>query len=295
MDFRGVFPPVPTPFQGDEVDTGALRGNIGKLLETRLRGIVVLGSNGEAPLLDEDESVRVVAAARDVVPADRVLVAGTGRQATRAAALASRRAADAGADAVLVRTPSFFKSDMTAEAFVRHYTTVADASPVPVLLYNYTALTGVTLHAAAVAELSAHPNIVGMKESGNDMALVADYVAAARPPFAVLAGSGQSFLSGLLLGATGAILALAVVVPELCMRVFDLAAAGRTGEAADLQRRLLPLARAITSRFGVAGLKVAQEIAGYQGGPARGPLLPAPPDAAPAIRRLLLDLQVQVA
>jgi len=190
MDFRGVFPPVPTPFQGDEVDTGALRGNIGKLLETRLRGIVVLGSNGEAPLLDEDESVRVVAAARDVVPADRVLVAGTGRQATRAAALASRRAADAGADAVLVRTPSFFKSDMTAEAFVRYYTTVADASPVPVLLYNYTALTGVTLHAAAVAELSAHQNIVGMKESGNDMALVADYVAAARPPFAVLAGSG---------------------------------------------------------------------------------------------------------
>jgi len=286
---------VPTPFRDDEVETGALADNIRKLLATRLRGIVVLGSNGEAPFLDEDESVRIVAAARTVVPADRPLVAGTGRQATRATVLATRRAADAGADAVLVRTPSFFKSDMTAEAFIRHYTAVADASPVPVLLYNYTALTGVTLPAAAVAELSAHPNIAGMKESGNDMALLADYVAQARPPFAVLAGSGQSFLSGLLLGATGAILALAVVVPELCVEVFDLAAAGRTVEAAGLQRRLLPLARAITSRFGVAGLKVAQQLAGYAGGPARGPLLPAPPDAVPVLRQLLLDLQVPVA
>ena len=295
MNFKGVFPPVPTPFRDDEVDVGALCDNIRKLLETRLGGVVVLGSNGEAVFLDEDESVRIVAAARKVVPADRLLIAGTGRQATRAAVLATRRAADAGADAVLVRTPSFFKSLMTAEAFVRHYTAVADASPVPVLLYNFTAVTGVTLHAAAVAELSGHPNIVGMKESGSDMALLADYVAVAHPPFAVLAGSGLSFLSGLLLGARGAILALAVVVPDLCIQVFDLAATGRIGEAVDLQRRLLPLARAVTSRFGVGGLKVAQQVAGYAGGPVRGPLLPAPPEATPLIRQLLLDLQVPVA
>ena len=294
MDFSGIFPPVPTPFRDDEVDIGALRDNIRQLLQARLRGIVVLGSNGEAPFLDEDESVRVVSAAREVTPGDRLLVAGTGRQATRATILATRRAADAGADAVLVRTPSFFKSDMTAAAFIRHYSAVADASPVPVLLYNYTAVTGVTLHAEAVAELSRHQNIVGLKESGSDMALLADYVARAERPFAVLAGSGQSFLAGLLLGAAGAILALAVVVPDLCLRVFDLAAAGRSSEAADLQRRLLPLVRSITTRFGVAGLKVAQEVAGYAGGLPRGPLLPAPPDAASVIRQQLRDLQVPV-
>jgi len=294
MDFKGVFPPVPTPFLDDEVELGALGDNIRKLLESRVRGIVVLGSNGEAPFLDEDESAAVVAAARAVVPAGRPLIAGTGRQATRATVLATRRAADAGADAVLVRTPSFFKGDMTAEAFTRHYTAVADASPVPVLLYNYSALTGVTLHPAAVAELSRHENVVGMKESGNDAALMADYLAAAQLPFALLAGSGQSFCAGLALGAEGAILALAVVVPDLCIQVFDLVAEGRIAEASDLQRRLLPLARSIAARYGVAGLKVAQELTGFVGGPPRGPLLPAPPDAAGVIRGQLAALQTPV-
>lgn len=295
MDFHGVFPPVPTPFRGDEIDLDALRGNLRRLLVSRLAGVVVLGSNGEAAFLDEDESVAVVAAAREVVPRDRILVAGTGRESTRAAILATRRAAEAGADAVLVRTPSFFKTQMTADAFVRHYRAIADASPVPVLLYNFTALTGVTLPPVAVAELSAYPNIAGMKESGNDVALIGDYVTHAREGFAVLTGSGRSFCAALTLGAVGAILAIAVVVPDLCVEVLDLLDAGRVAEASALQRRLLPIAHTVTARFGIAGLKVAQTLVGQAGGLPRGPLLAAPAEAEDLIRRQLNALAVPVA
>jgi len=294
MDLRGVLPPVPTPFRDDEVDVEGLRVNIAALLRAPVRGIVVLGSNGEAPFLDEDESERVVAAARAVVPADRVLVAGTGRQATRATVRATRRAAAAGADAVLVRTPSFFKSEMTSDAFVRHYRTVADESRVPVLLYNYTAVTGVSLRPDAVARLSEHPNVIGLKESGGDAGQIADYVAVAPAGFAVLAGAGPTFYPCLAAGATGGILAVANVVPALCIQLYDLVQAGHHAEARDLQRRLVPLARAVTTGFGVAGLKVALELVGLTGGPPRAPLLPAPPEAAEVIRRQLIGLAVPV-
>ena len=146
MKFSGVFAPIPTPFADDgEIDLAAWRDNIDRWMGTRLQGLVVLGTNGEAPLVDDDEADRLIAAARERMPADRVLIAGTGRQSTRNAIVASRRAADRGADAVLVRTPSYFKRQLTTSTFIRHYTAVADASPVPVLLYNFSALTGVTL------------------------------------------------------------------------------------------------------------------------------------------------------
>lgn len=169
MILSGVFAPVPTPLdtRGD-VDAARVRRAFERWVDTPLSGFVVLGSNGEAPLLDEHESEVVIAAAREATPTGRPFIAGTGRESTRATIHASRRAAALGADAVLVRTPGFFKTQMTSEAFVRHYTAVADASPVPVLLYNFTAVTGVTLPADAVSRLAAHPNIVGMKESSGD-------------------------------------------------------------------------------------------------------------------------------
>jgi len=290
----GIFPPLHTPFRDDEVDLDAVGTNIRKILAAPLRGVVVLGTNGEAPLLDEDESAAVVRAARAAVPRDRILIAGTARQSTRGTILATRRAADAGADAVLVRTPSVYRNSLTVEAFVRYYQEVADASPVPVLLYNFTAFTGVTLPPAAVARLAQHPNIVGMKESGTDAALLSDYVASAPATFSVLAGSGQTFFSGLLLGARGAILALAIVVPELCVRVFDLVRSDRIDEARDLQRRLVPLVQSITTRFGIAGLKVAAGLTGLYGGPPRGPLGPAPPEAEELLRRQLSELEVAI-
>lgn len=278
-----------TPFDASgNVDTAAIQSNAARWLERGVRGIVALGSNGEAPLLDEDECAAVIAAARAAVPPDRLLIAGTGRESTRNTIAASMRAADLGADAVLVRTPSYFKPRMTTDAFVAHYTAVADAVPVPVLLYNYPAVTGVTFAPDAVARLSEHPNIIGMKETSNDAGQIASYAdAAVGREFALLAGSAPGFYPALCLGATGAILAAACVVPRACVALFDAFQRGDHATARDLQRRMIPIANAVTGGFGVPGLKLALEITGYVGGSPRLPLLPAPANAAAALRTAL--------
>ena len=284
---EGILPPVPTPFtaKGD-VNLDAMAGNISRWVGTRLSGIVVLGSNGEAPYVDEDESERVVATARAVVPRDRVLVAGTGRESTRAAIVACERAAHAGADMVLVRTPSFFRTHLGSTPLIRHFTAVADRCPVPVLLYNFAAFTGVNLAPAAVATLSGHPNIAGIKESGGDIGQVADYVNLTPDSFRVVVGSAPTLLPSLLVGACGGIVALACVVPDLCVELYDHAEAGRFDEARRLQRALTPLARAVTTEHGIAGLKAAVEFGGHVGGNPRSPLLPISPEARESIRRL---------
>jgi 4-hydroxy-2-oxoglutarate aldolase len=288
MNLSGVFAPIPTPFSSDEsIDTGRLRAALARWVEQPLTGFVVLGSNGEAVFLTEDEADRVVAAARDAIPRSRPLIVGTGRESTAGAIDASRRAADRGADAVLVRTPAFFKSQMTTDAFVRHYTAVADASPIPVLLYNFTAVTGVNLQPAAVARLAAHPNIIGMKESGGDIAHIAEIVATTPPSFQLLAGSTTTFFAALCVGVVGAILAVSCVLPEQCRRLFDLMRAGRTEEARLLQQRLVPISRLVGPTFGVPGLKAALSIAGYDVGRPRSPLAPAPDSAVGQIRQAL--------
>jgi 4-hydroxy-2-oxoglutarate aldolase len=290
--FRGVLPPIPTPFDtAGEVDLRALRTNVRRWMETGLTGIVALGSNGEAPLLDEDEAGRLIAAAREEVPADRLLIAGTGRESTRATIAATRRASERGADAVLVLTPSFFKAQLTPAALVRHYSAVADASPVPVLLYNFAAATGVNLLPGTVAALCEHPNVAGIKESGLDVSQLSDCVMQARPGFAVFAGAAPTFYPALCAGAVGGILAVASVVPEACVRLFDLVAAGRHAEARRLQEQLSPLARLVTTVHGVAGLKLALDQCGWYGGPPRPPLGKAAAGAAEAVGRALADLQ----
>jgi 4-hydroxy-2-oxoglutarate aldolase len=286
MTFRGVFAPIPTPFADDgQLDLSALRTNVDHWMGTGLDGLVVLGSNGEAPLLDDDEADRLIAAARDHIPAGRVLVAGTGRQSTRSTAAASRRAADAGADAVLVRTPSFFKGQMTTSAFIRHYSAVADASPVPVLLYNFSALTGVTLPVEAAVTLASHDNIVGLKESGPDMSYVGDLLRLVPDSFSVLVGSAPTLFASLILGASGGILALACVVPDACVRLYELVRAGCYDEARELQRQLTPLAKLVTAMHGVPGLKAALSVVGYVGGPPRQPLEPVGDDVVAQITR----------
>jgi 4-hydroxy-2-oxoglutarate aldolase len=294
MELSGVLTQIPTPFdQRDEIDLGRLRAALAGWVSTPLAGFVVLGSNGEAALLDEDESDRVVGAAREIVPAGRTFIVGAGRESTRATVAAAARAAALGADAVLVRTPGFFKAQMTADVFVQHYTAVADASPVPVLLYNFTAVTGVTLPVDAVAALSRHPNIVGMKESGSDVGRTGDLVAATPDGFHVLAGSASTFHASLAVGATGGILALGLVAPEACVRLFELTNAGRQDEARTLQQRLLPLAALLGSMYGVPGLKAALKLVGRDTGWPRPPLVPlgqtAVTELAEALRVLADD------
>jgi 4-hydroxy-2-oxoglutarate aldolase len=289
--FAGIFTPIPTPFrQDDTLDEQALRRNVTKWMNTSLTGLVVLGSNGEAAQLDDDEADRIVTLVREGVPKGRPLIAGTGRESTKATITATRRAAAAGVDAALVRTPSFFKPQMTSDAFVRHFTEVADASPIPVLLYNVTLYTGVNLLPDAVERLAVHPNIVGIKESGSDIGQIAEYVGRTPEDFTVLAGSATTLVHALCAGCDGAILALASLLPAECVSMMTLIREKRLDEATALQRRLMPLARSVGSTYGVPGLKAALQLIEYVGGPPRPPLRPVSSEVVDIIRRQLAVL-----
>lgn len=291
MTIAGVYPPAATPFTDDgDVDYEALRFNVSRWMKTGLRGLVLLGSNGEAPLLDDDEAERVVGEARSLVPSDRLVIAGTGRDATRATIVACRRAARVGADLVLVRVPTAFKAHLTADALLEHFRAVADASPIPVLLYDFPQAFGVTIPLAAIAALAEHPNVAGMKESSGDLAQIADQVSATPARFEVVVGSAPTLYASLAVGAVGGVVALANVLPDLCVRLFELTRAGEHAPALALQRRLTPLARAVTGGFGVAGLKAAMSMAGYRGGAPRAPLLPLREPARAELQRLFDEL-----
>ncbi len=292
MDLHGVFAPIPTPFDSNEQpDEQRLRAACCHWAATSLSGIVVLGSTGEAVLLSEAESDRVITAARETWPSGRPFIVGTGRESTAATIDATRRAAALGAEAVLVRTPGFYKAQMNADAFVRHYTAVADTSPVPVLLYNFTAVTGVNLPPIAVSKLSAHGNIIGVKESGGDIAQISEFVKGSRSGFNVLAGSSTTFYSALGVGAVGGILALSCVLPDACLRLFELTRDGKHAEAIALQMRLLPIAKLVGSTHGIAGLKAALTLVGCDAGAPRAPLAAVSDATAAALREALVSFE----
>jgi 4-hydroxy-2-oxoglutarate aldolase len=287
MNLRAVFPPMPTPFDDGEVDTSAIQNNIQRWVRAGLGGALVLGTNGEAPLLDEEEADRVVDAARQVMPHDRTLLAGAGRESTRGTIAAARRAAALGADAVIVRAPSFYRAHVSASALIAHYTAVADASPAPVLLYNYPAFTGVNLTAEIVGRLAEHSNVVGIKETSTDGAQFADLAAVVPDRFTILSGSAPGCYAALCAGARGAILAVACVAPAACLQLMEWTLSGRLADGLALQQRLMPLARAVTTGFGIAGLKAALDLAGYEGGDPRPPLGPLASEGIEKIRVLL--------
>jgi 4-hydroxy-2-oxoglutarate aldolase len=288
---RGLFPPVPTPFDpvSGDVDAGALRAQLARLSESRLAGALVLGSNAEAGLLDESEADTIVHIARQSVPGDRTLIVGTGRESTRATIAASARAADRGADVVLVRAPSFFKSQMTPDALRAHYTAVADASPVPVMLYNVPGMAGFSLAPATVRLLAEHPNVIGIKETSNDLERHAQLAMVRPDRFAVLSGWAPVAYPAWMMGARGAIIAVANILPDVCVTLWDHAQAGRHAEACALQQRLIRIAQLVSSVHGVAGLKFALGELGFPGGPVRPPLLPVSQAAATEIRDALKE------
>ncbi len=285
--FGGVLAPITTPFDSatGDVRPGALRQNITRLLGEGLDGIVVAGSTGEAPLLDADEQRRLVACARDAVPRDRLLFAGTGAESTREAVARSRAAAAAGADAVLVRPPGYFASALTEAALVAYYRGVADACPVPVLLYNIPKYTHVAIGPAVLGRLAAHPNIVGVKDSSGDLKNVSAYRATV-PDWSVFVGSGSLLYAALELGCDGGILALACFAARRCADVYAAFRAGDRARAEALQQPLIPLNKAIVSELGAAGVKAAMDAVGLAGGPVRAPL----PALAPADRERVARL-----
>lgn len=286
--FAGIYTPLATPFAADgSLDARALANNVEKYLRSPLTGLVVLGSNGEAPQLEEHEADLAIQTVREVMPKNRPLLAGTGRESTAATITATERAARLGVDAVLVRTPSFYKGQMTTDAFVKHYTQVADRSPVPVLLYNVTMYTGVNLLPEAVGILSQHPNIVGIKETNSDMVQFGEYLARAADGFTVLAGSGATYFSALMLGAHGAILAVAGVAPDSCVEIFNAVRDGRIDDARKRNRELAPLSKLVGATYGVPGLKAALTLLGFEGGLPRPPLQPVGQQATDVIREQL--------
>lgn len=296
---NGVFPPVPTPFdEQGEIAPDRLAANLRQLATTDLSGFIILGSNGEYLYLDEAEKQILFEAARQAIPSDRLFVAGTGAEATRQALRLTLAAAHAGADAAIVITPAYYKPAMGHEAQLRHFTTLADASPIPIILYNMPAYTGLDMGVETVLKLAEHPNIVGLKESGGNIVKIAEIareITARSLDFAVLAGSASFLQAAVAVGASGGIVATANVAPQPCIEIYRLMdgeATGQTpGAARDLQHRILPLNAAVTTRFGVAGLKYAMEKVQLYGGAVRSPLLPLTAQGRAEIDRVLSELE----
>lgn len=289
IGLKGVLPPIPTPFREDgEVAYDKLAENLERWNRTDLSGYLVTGSNGEFAALTEHEKMRIWEVARKHIPTQKRFLAGTGCETTRETVAMTKQAASAGAEAALVVTPWYNKGAMKSRELVAHFTAVADAAPIPILLYNVPQFTGVTMGSDAVAKLAEHPNITGMKDSAGVMEMFAEYVRVTPPSFELFIGSALSFYVALCLGARGGILALANIAPQECVLIQRLFEDGKQEEAKRLQLRLLPLARTVTSRFGIGGLKAAMTMRGYYGGPPRPPLLPPTAEEVEAIRLALV-------
>lgn len=290
ISLSGAIPPIPTPFDpAGDVDHQALVENLERWNRYDLTGYVVLGSNGEGVLLAKEEKVRVWETARRVIPADKLLIAGTGCESTRQTIQLTQQAAKAGADAVLVVTPHYYGPKMTAGSLVQHFQAVAGASPIPILIYNVPKFTNVNMTATAVARAARHPNIVGVKDTSGNITQLADTVRQTGPEFQVLAGSANFFFAGLAVGAVGGILALANIAPEKALDLYRLFKEAKWDEAAELQRRIIPVNTAVTARFGIAGLKAALDMLGYHGGPVRSPLLDLTEDERQSLREILIE------
>jgi 4-hydroxy-2-oxoglutarate aldolase len=265
-----------TPFTAEgALDVRAFEGNLERYAEQDLGGYLVLGSNGEAASLEESEKLALIAAARRRA-GRRLLLAGTGLESTAATIALTRKAADLGADAALVLTPSYYKAQMRSEVLKRHFEAVADASPIPVLVYSVPAFTGLVLPTDLPAAVSGHPRIVGVKESSGDLGLMGRILQSVPPSFTVACGNAPVLYPALCLGAPAGILAVACCAPAPAAALFRAFEAGDHALARRLQQALTPLATAVTATYGVPGLKLAVDLAGYGGGFPRGPLLPAP-------------------
>ena len=288
VDLAGIYPPIPTPFDCDgQVAEEKLTENLHRWNEYKLRGYVVLGSNGELVLMDEEERLLVLRTARAAIPEDRLMIAGTGCQSTQATIELTASAAAIGADAALVVTPSYYRGLMTRDVLREHFHAVAEASPIPIIIYNIPACTGIDLDAQTVAELGEHENIIGIKDSGGNVTKLAEICRLTGPDFQVLAGSASFLLPALSVGAVGGVLALANIAPAQCLLIRQAFLDRDLEQARQIQLRMIPVNTAITRRWGVPALKAALDMLGMYGGPARRPLLPLSTETKRELRAIL--------
>ncbi|XP_066477992.1 4-hydroxy-2-oxoglutarate aldolase, mitochondrial [Tiliqua scincoides] len=276
LDLRGIYPPLVTPFTvHGEVAYPQLEDNLRLYAQIPFRGFVVQGSNGEAPYLTQQERLEVVRCVRQNIPKEKLLLAGSGCESTKGTIELTAQMADKGADIALVVTPCYFRGSMTSAALIHHYTQVAEASPIPVILYSVPANTALELPDDVVLTLAQHPNIVGIKDSGGNITRIGLLVHKTQhEDFQVLAGSAGFLLASYIVGVTGGICALANVLGAPLCQLEHLCHTGKWDEARELQHRLIEPNIAVTRKFGIPGLKQAMGWFGYNGGACRAPLLP---------------------
>jgi 4-hydroxy-2-oxoglutarate aldolase len=288
MDIQGLIPPIPTPFnEQEELALDRLRSNLHRWNTCGFTGYVVLGSNGEFVHLTERERLSVLEVARDAIPDHLWLIAGCSLQSTVETINFLKQAARRGADAALVNAPGYYKNAMTPPRLWAHYRRIADESPIPCLIYNVPQYSGITMPVQTVIQLAEHPNIAGIKDSSGDISALTNILRLAPRSFRVLIGSTSAFFPGLLLGAHGAVLAVASVAWEAGLEILKAVQSGEHTRAKDFHLRLLPVGAAVTSQFGIAGLKAAIELRGFYGGPARSPLGSVTEESRAEIRQIL--------
>lgn len=290
LPLNGIIPPVPTPFdQHGDLYLRMIRENINFLNAFELAGYLMLGSNGELVMLSEKERMQVLEAARAVIPEEKIFMAGTGCQSTRQTIELTDKAAEAGADVALVLNPAYYKNAMSQAALVNHFKRVADASSIPVMIYNMPANTGIDMDAEIIHEISRHPNVIGLKDSGGNVTKLGDIHRMCGEDFRIMAGGAGFFLPAMTVGATGGILALANVSPGMCIDLYRMFLQGEMEQARQLQVKLIPLNSAITRKWGIPALKEAMDMLGMYGGPAREPLLPLDQERKDELKELLVE------
>ncbi len=287
IDLNGIFPPITTPFIDDRVAYDKLASNIEKWCRTGLKGFVVLGSNGEYVSLSEEEKRKVVETVVQATPAQMSVIAGTGCESTRETIRLTADCAALGAHAALVVTPHYFGGKITEAALVKHFTAVADSSPIPIIIYNVPKFTHINLAVNLVARLSQHANIIGIKDSTGNVIQLGEFLNQVDPDFSILVGTAGALYGGLTLGCAGGVLALANVTPENCVRIHELVQNGDHKAAQQIQLKMIPVNQAVTAAFGVSGLKTALDLRGYFGGDPRAPLLPSSDEEKTAIGNIL--------
>jgi 4-hydroxy-2-oxoglutarate aldolase len=293
MKLHGIFPPITTPFdRNGDLYPAKVRHNVEKWNLTALAGYVVTGSTGEAVLLTAEEKARLWGLVAEAAAAEKILIAGTGAESVRETVALTNQAAALGYKAALVRTPHDYKNMLSDPAAqMLFFRAVADQSKIPVLIYNFPAATGIDLPAEAVAELSAHPNVAGIKESSGNIEKIMRMARETEPGFQVLAGSAGVLWPALMAGAAGAILAFSNAAPYATIAIWEAWRGREYDAAADWQNRIARAARLVPSLYGVAGLKHAMDLNGYYGGPPRLPLTPPSPEARREIEDAFRDLK----
>jgi len=291
MKLSGVMPPITTPFQDGKLALNKLKENFQKWNKTGLSGYLVLGSNGEAVYLNEKEKTKIIEVSRESIPTSKIMIVGTGMESTQETIRFTNQSAKVGADCALVVTPSYFKGSMKPQILYDHFIAVAESSRIGILIYNVPQFTGINLEPEWVAKLSEHPNIIGIKDSSGNIGQLSEIIYLSHEKFAVFVGSAPVFFPALCVGAVGGILAVAQVAPKACVQIQNLFNKGKIDEARALQGRLTPLAKAVTTKYGIGGLKMAMDFEGYFGGDPRHPLKRPNQEVEEELKRLLLRLK----